>query len=350
MVSFQPKSILKEIADGEIRSENKSILTQLILETMSRFENEPFSQAYQKKIADLRKVLFSDTTAESNRDYSTLSKLRFDQKSHTPTWVGEMDQPLREQLKELINFFLPWKKGPFTIGDFNIDAEWRSDLKWERVLNQSGLNFSGKRIADIGCNNGYFMLSLLRENPKLVIGFEPVLKNYLCFDFLQSIDPSACQNLSFQPLGVEHIHHFEGFFDQILCMGIIYHQTDPIQMLRNCRIALRNRGELILESHSLPPQVCSSESRSICLVPENRYAGASGVWWVPSQDCLLNWIKRAGFSHSKIFYSAPLTSEEQRTTACAPIKSLRDFLNPDDREKTIEGHPAPWRTYVVARR
>ena len=30
------------------------------------------------------------------------------------------------------------------------------------------------------------------------------------------------------------------------------------------------------------------------------------------------------------------------------IDSLSDFLDPTDSTRTIEGHPAPWRYYVVA--
>jgi tRNA (mo5U34)-methyltransferase len=249
-------------------------------------------------------------------------------------------------LRELLEFFKPWKKGPFTIAGTAIDSEWRSDLKWERVLNLSGVNFAGKKVADIGCNNGYFMLRLLDLYPEFVVGFEPVLKSVLCFDMFTRFDTDAIRPLVLEPLGVEHVDLYEDFFDVILCMGIIYHQTDPIQMLRKCRSALAAKGELILESHSFS----SSDSLSLTIVPEGRYAGASGVWWVPSEKCLLSWLKRAGFSSAKIFYSKSLQIEEQRTTPWAPIKSLRDFLNPEDLTLTIEGYPAPMRTYIVAKK
>lgn len=28
---------------------------------------------------------------------------------------------------------IPWRKGPFRLGDLAIDAEWRSDKKWDRI-------------------------------------------------------------------------------------------------------------------------------------------------------------------------------------------------------------------------
>lgn len=29
---------------------------------------------------------------------------------------------------------MPWRKGPFSLYGVEIDTEWRSDLKWDRVL------------------------------------------------------------------------------------------------------------------------------------------------------------------------------------------------------------------------
>ena len=40
------------------------------------------------------------------------------------------DNQLRNSLKEL----MPWRKGPFHLLGIDIDAEWRSDLKWQRLL------------------------------------------------------------------------------------------------------------------------------------------------------------------------------------------------------------------------
>ncbi|MFO0447474.1 MAG: DUF1698 domain-containing protein, partial [Pseudomonadota bacterium] len=38
-----------------------------------------------------------------------------------------------------------------------------------------------------------------------------------------------------------------------------------------------------------------------------------------------------------------------RSTAWAPIKSLQDFLDPQDSTRTVEGYPAPWRHYLMIR-
>lgn len=309
------------------------------------FRRDPFFDSYQQLLRQFFEA-FEISGEVSSDSVAIASPFNFCGKNDRVCWTAKKEFTLRqrETLDRLLQFFKPWKKGPFSIAGTDIDSEWRSDLKWKRVAERSGLDFSGKRVADIGCNNGYFMLRMLAHNPELVVGFEPVLRSVLCFDMLTRFDKQSVSPLALEPLGVERVDHFENFFDIMLCMGIIYHQTDPIQMLRKCRSALRPKGELVLESHSF------DSPDSLAIVPEGRYAGASGVWWVPSEKCLLSWIKRAGFTSAKVFYSEPLSVEEQRATEWAPIKSLRDFLNPENPSRTIEGYPAPMRTYIVARK
>ena len=45
-----------------------------------------------------------------------------------------------------------------------------------------------------------------------------------------------------------------------------------------------------------------------------------------------------------------ITSEEQRKTEWSFDQSLEDFLDENDKTKTVEGYPAPKRVYVKARK
>ena len=51
-----------------------------------------------------------------------------------------------------------------------------------------------------------------------------------------------------------------------------------------------------------------------------------------------------------MFYGAPLSVDEQRSTDWASIKSLKEALKPDDPSMTVEGYPAPYRYYLRATR
>ena len=237
---------------------------------------------------------------------------------------------LKSQAKGLI----PWRNGPFEIYDFKIDSEWRSDLKWER-LKKHLAPLESKRVLDIGCNNGYYMFKMAKHNPDLVLGIDPVLHFQTQFKFLQNYFKTP--NIYFEMLGVEHLVHFREFFDTIFSMGIIYHHKHPIQQLLDIKNALRPGGQVILETIGIPGV------EPVALFPMDRYAKMRNVWFVPTLNCLINWAHKTNFCALDMISDTPLTPEEQRSTEWSSEKSLKDFLDPEDPTKTVEGHPAPRR-------
>lgn len=254
--------------------------------------------------------------------------------------ASDLDADQSRRLDEALDRFRPWKKGPYDLFGREIDSEWRSDLKWERLLPKVG-SLEGEMVADIGCHNGYFMYRMKALGAKCVMGFEPVPVNALNFSLLQSFYPTP--ELSLELFGVEAMDLFPQTFDSIFCLGILYHHTDPVGLLRKMRLALKPKGRLFIDCQGIP----GDDSQA--LVPAGRYAGASGVWFLPTMSCLENWVRRAGYTKIERIYSAPLESSEQRTSAWADVASLKDFLDPNDASKTKEGYPAPWRHYLLAR-
>lgn len=249
--------------------------------------------------------------------------------------------PYAEAIEAMIKAFIPWKKGPFSVFGTEIDAEWRSDLKWNRVLPHLG-SLAGHRVADIGSNNGYYMYRMLPLQPELVIGFEPENRHAFNFKMLQHF--ARQDALHFEPLGVEHMDLYPAFFDTVFCMGILYHHADPIGLLRKILASMKKGGQIIIECQGIPGE------DPVALMPENRYARGRGFWWLPTRSCLAHWMQRSGFREIEFFADVLLTSEEQRSSKFAPIESLEDFLDKDDRSKTIEGYPAPRRFYLKARK
>lgn len=256
--------------------------------------------------------------------------------------VGKADDLTAAQAERwmaALQAFCPWKKGPFELFGIPIDAEWRSDWKWERLLPQIQ-PLAGRKVADIGCHNGYFMFRMAPEQPALVIGFEPVPKHFWNFQLIQNLVQQP--NLHFELLGVEHMHLYPNVFDTIFCLGILYHHADPIGLLRKLREALVPGGEIVMDCQGIPGE------EAIALTPRKRYARARGIWFLPTQSCLETWMARAGFTNIHCFYAEPLSLAEQRRTPWANIDSLKEFLDPTDLTRTIEGYPAPWRYYVRA--
>ncbi len=253
----------------------------------------------------------------------------------------ELSPEQQQRLEQALRTFCPWKKGPFEVFGIAIDAEWRSDWKWARLLPHIQ-PLQQRRVADVGCHNGYFMFRMAHQQPACVIGFEPVAKHFWNFQLLQTLVRQDA--LTFELLGIEHIHFYPQFFDTIFCLGILYHHPDPIGLLGKLWQALAPNGELVVDCQGIPGEL------PLALTPRKRYAQARGIWFLPTQSCLETWMARAGFTQIRCVFAEPLSTAEQRRTAWADIDSLRDFLDPEDPSRTIEGYPAPWRYYVIARK
>lgn len=255
--------------------------------------------------------------------------------------ASELDEDAKRKIVECLQAFKPWKKGPFRLFGHHIDAEWQSQLKWQRFAPHLG-ELRGKIIADIGCHNGYYLYRLAAYDPRLVIGFEPNPKLWYTFHFLQRF--AQRPELAFELLGVEELGCYPQFFDVIFCLGILYHHHDPIGLLRLMHQSLRRKGRLFIDCQGIPGE------EAVALMPVARYAGAGSTWWLPTLSCLVTWLKRVNFKEVRCLYAAALSSEEQRATVWAPLASLEAFIDPQDAGKTIEGYPAPWRFYLEARK
>ena len=254
--------------------------------------------------------------------------------------ADELSESDTSKVYKTLQDFMPWRKGPFEVFGINIDAEWRSERKWNRVLPELP-DLHGRIVADIGCNNGYYMFRMAQYNPKLVLGFEPYLQHYFAFKTLNQF--AGVGNLSVELLGVEHISLFPNCFDVVFLMGILYHRSSPVDVLRDIRASMSPGGVLIVESQGIQ----GDEPQA--LFPERCYAKVPGTYFVPTGACLVNWLSRAGFIDVKIFYSHSMSSKEQRRTEWMDFESYDDFIDKSDPALTVEGYPAPIRIFAKAR-
>lgn len=255
--------------------------------------------------------------------------------------ADEIEQEDRVLIKDKLRAFMPWRKGPLSVFGIDIDAEWRSERKWQRVL-PALPDLQGKIIADIGCNNGYYMFRMAPYEPELVLGFEPSMQHYYCFQSLNNM--AGLTNLHIDLLGVEHISLFPSTFDVIFLMGIIYHRVSPVEALKDIFTALKPGGTLILESQAIPGD------EPIALFPEKTYAKVPGTYFVPTGRCLQNWMQRAGMQSVELFCSHTMSETEQRRTEWMEFESYNDFIDPLNRSLTIEGYPAPCRVFLSGKK
>lgn len=250
--------------------------------------------------------------------------------------LGNFD---RETFIELLKQFHPWRKGPYWLFDTHLDTEWRSDWKWDRVLPHLS-PLKGRRVLDVGGGNGYHGWRMLGEGANLVLGIDPTLVFTMQY---QLINHFIGSNRHFVvPIGIEHMPHNLGWFDTVFSMGVLYHRKSPLSHLLELRSCLKPGGELVLET------LIIDGGPNMTLMPEERYAKMRNVWFIPSVEMMLLWLRRCGFKNARCVDVDVTSLDEQRQTEWMTFESLSDFLDPDDRSKTIEGYPAPMRGVFIA--
>ncbi|MGY4577168.1 tRNA (mo5U34)-methyltransferase [Ewingella americana] len=98
--------------------------------------------------------------------------------SVTANMLEPLPQGQREGIENLLRNLMPWRKGPFSLYDVEIDTEWRSDWKWDRVLPHIS-SLAGRTILDVGCGSGYHMWRMIGAGAHLAVGIDP-MQLFLC--------------------------------------------------------------------------------------------------------------------------------------------------------------------------
>ncbi|WP_353662370.1 tRNA 5-methoxyuridine(34)/uridine 5-oxyacetic acid(34) synthase CmoB [Hydrogenimonas sp. SS33] len=250
------------------------------------------------------------------------------------------DEAFKRRIEAVAKMMKPWRKGPFDLFGVRIDSEWRSDKKFN--LLRPYLDLEGKRVADVGCNNGYYMFRMLAMRPASVLGVDPSPLFKTQFDLINRYLRS--DRLRYEMLGIEHMRLFADMFDTIFCLGVLYHRSDPVVALKSLKQSLKKGGELFLDTFYIEGE------EPVCLVPESTYSKIGNIHFVPTIPALEHWCKKAGFTGFEVLETVRTGIDEQRKTPWIDGESLEDFLDPEDPAKTVEGYPAPRRVYIKAYR
>jgi len=254
---------------------------------------------------------------------------------------AEADAATRETIRQALLALAPWRKGPFDIHGVRIDAEWRSDLKWQRLA--AGVSdLRGRRVLDVGCGNGYYALRMLAAGARWVLGADPTRLFSLQYRAVRHFTPALPFWLLPAPL--EDLPEPADGLDTVFSLGVLYHRRSPFEHLARLRRWLRPGGELVLET------LVIEGGPEAVLVPRGRYARMRNVWFLPSVAALAVWLERAGFDSVRCTDVSPTTPAEQRSTDWMPFDSLDKALDPEDHRRTVEGHPRPLRAVMIAER
>jgi len=256
------------------------------------------------------------------------------------TASGQVDDGTRRELEAALRSLHPWRKGPFSLFGVDIDTEWRSDFKWDRLSGAID-PLEGRRVLDVGCGSGYHCWRMKGAGAAEVIGIDPTPLFVLQFKAIQhylNID-----SVHVLPLALEQLPPKLKSFDTTFSMGVLYHRRSPIDHLTDLRDTLAPGGQLVLET------LVVEGGEDTVFVPPDRYARMGNVWFLPSPAALMKWMSKTGFIDVELVDLNQTTVAEQRSTEWMTFYSLSNFLDSDDHNKTVEGHPAPRRAIITAR-
>lgn len=246
---------------------------------------------------------------------------------------------LQTSLKKL----MPWRKGPYQIGSLQLDSEWRGDMKWDRVLPHIQ-PLQGKTVLDVGAGNGYFTYLMALSGAQIALGIEPFLLFNYQFRAIHTLMNNP-PNAFVLPLKLEQMPK-QTLFDTVFSMGVLYHTKEHLLHLQQLKSLLLKDGELILETLVIDKKYGEQ------IIPKERYARMRNVWCLPSTDTLHIWLEKTGFKNIKLLDVTKTTSKEQRATHWIGdnTQSIKDFLDPNDNDLTVEGLPAPLRAIFICQK
>ncbi len=256
------------------------------------------------------------------------------------TASGQVDDGTRRELEAALRSLHPWRKGPFSLFGVDIDTEWRSDFKWDRLSGAID-PLEGRRVLDVGCGSGYHCWRMKGAGAAEVIGIDPTPLFVLQFKAIQhylNID-----SVHVLPLALEQLPPKLKSFDTTFSMGVLYHRRSPMDHLTDLRDTLAPGGQLVLET------LVVEGGEDTVFVPPDRYARMGNVWFLPSPAALMKWMSKTGFIDVELVDLNQTTVAEQRSTEWMTFYSLSNFLDSDDHNQTVEGHPAPRRAIITAR-
>ena len=289
--------------------------------------SNPFGKKKDKRIESWLEIM-NTLPCPANKKVSLESEVRVDFEDDT-----------FYELKDLLLRLSPWRKGPFHIREIFIDSEWRSDEKWKR-FKKLNIDLKKKNILDVGSGNGYYAFRMLGDGANNILCLEPNLVHVSQFAALNRFVTS--DNIRMLPERLENIKFSDTKFDVVFSMGLLYHQRDPSQHIKDLKNTLKDGGQLVIET------IVSPEAYGNFLEPsEGRYASMPNVHYVHTDKGCKKLFEELSLSLQCESYNTRTTGQEQRKTEWMPFKSFESALNPSNLDLTIEGYPAPERKFYV---
>jgi SAM-dependent methyltransferase len=209
-----------------------------------------------------------------------------------------MKDNLKKRILEIDNWRHPYILGEGLINKLSIPW-WEDWHKWRLNVDLNNLEvilngIEGKRVLDLGCNDGFYGFEYAKRGAKKVIGIdarqeEAIDRANLIKDYFE------IKNISFECRDISRINYCENFpkgFDLVLMYGLLYHLSDPIETLHRI-------GKITKRVIAIQTFLSGSKGPILYLRGEDTSKVSSGVTPItcnPSQSTIVKMLHHAGFS------------------------------------------------------
>lgn len=218
-----------------------------------------------------------------------------------------MEHPSTDQLKSEMESLGPWYHSIDLGGGLVTPGRAWYHHMWEVCRDtMNHLDFRGRRVLDIGANDGLWSFEAERRGAALVVAvdlFDYALERFLfCRRVLKSkvvplynvsvyeLSDSLARYLSPQSPTVPDVLKF----DIVIFYGVLYHLRDPMRALAEVRSVVKEDGAVLLET-----AYARCEEKPIMLFnggSKRRLYPDYTSWWAPSRSCLVEMCETSFFN------------------------------------------------------
>ena len=247
-----------------------------------------------------------------------------------------MSEARKKELREVFDSHQPWLHMMEVEGvPTKLKPAWGEPLdnprqKWAQIKPE--LDVAGKRVLDVGCNDGHYMYACRDLGASQCVGIEASYHHYKNAVLMR--DLLGEDNVRIENKSAYQIDSSLGQFDVTLLLGLIYHLKNPLLVidavaeitsemivletaLRNSSMDVENRKRGVPSAPAMDyvenPYRPTTDTAHIGGGAGNkvRYEGVPN-WWLPNIECVCAMLRGAGFSRTKVVSENIFESSEKK--------------------------------------
>jgi SAM-dependent methyltransferase len=253
------------------------------------------STEYGKALEDIARVVERQLgTATPRGEFDAKTLIHF-----SPHVRDVLDESDTRELTARAEELAPWLQGPFLVGgELVVGGAWRTDTRWETLGPEVPESLAGMRVLDIGSNAGYDPFRFNLRDPDYLLACEPFafIEQARFLNSIYKADIELRQT-GWQALSVD----IEGSFDLVHCHGVLYHEVDPLGLLKKLFEMTRPGGLCLFGSMMHGEPTLADLSRLVPLA----YFGDETWWWCPGPVAMRQMLESVGFEVEKTFGISP---------------------------------------------